>query len=106
MFTKLRFLFILTVVCRVSDFVIATKRADVRGFFTEDNSLNEIEILAGLSTMPINRHLVLPGMEKQDAFPKRDSCVNKIQYLSDWKKLPNSSYKTKTRVTLILELGP
>jgi len=36
-------------------------------------------------------------------FVKRDSCVNKIQYLSIWEPLPISSYKTKTRVTLILE---
>ena len=106
MFTNAGILFILTVFAAfsVND---ATKRADVRGFFTEDNSLKLFENKAGLSTISAERKFGAPRVGKaKTLFRERDSCVNKIQYLSAWKPLPNSSYKTKTRAMLTLELGP
>jgi hypothetical protein len=75
--------------------MVAAKRANVRRIFTDRQKVLTISrYLTGLRHDFRKRDLVLPDMERQGFFQKRDSCVNAFQYLFRWKLLPNSSYKT------------
>ena len=103
MFTIGGRLFILCEVCRGlrNDRSEESKR---QKDFTEDQSINEIEIFDGSEARFQYMRFGAPRERKARAFHKRDSCVK--DNLFRWKQLPISSYKTKTHAMLTLELRP